>query len=157
LTFHNYFSACATANTASYYKSASDTTSKALNRFASRQLHFDDVDINNNSDTGMCLGENGYYNKAKAFYNSFLTTNQKKAFASNNTYSQQRERMIAWGIANGESFSFNESTGDLILNRININIFNEYMGDKFTILIIIASCSASLLLTFIFLLKKKNK
>lgn len=156
VTFHNNFTAMSTANTASYYKSAEDTTHKALNRFSARQLHTGDIAFDNNSDTGMCLGQNGYYAKAKAFYNNFLTSNQKKAFASNNTYAQQRERMIAWGLANGETLSFNGSTGDLILNTLKISIFNEYMGDKLTIFIIIATCSASFLLAFVFLSKKKK-
>ena len=156
VTFQNYFSAYGTANTSSYYKSADDTTYKALNRFSSKKLHSEDVDFDNYSDTGMCLGENGYYAEAKAFYNNFLTTNQKKAFATNNTYAQERERMIAWGRANGEIVSFNGSTGDLILNTLKISIFNEYMGDRLATLIIFAACSASFLLTFAFLLKKKK-
>ena len=156
VTFQNFFSAYGTENTAPYYKSASDTIAKALNRFSSKQLHSDDVAFDNNSETGMCLGENGYYATAKAFYSHFLTSNQKIAFATNNTYAQQRERMIAWGRANGEDFSFDSSTGNLIVNASKIGIFNEYTNNNLAVLIVVASSSVSFLLLFVFLIKKKK-
>lgn len=157
VTFQNYFSAAGTENTADYYKSAADTTSKALNRFSQRQLHSGDVAFDNNNDTGMCLGENGYYANAKAFYNHFLTNNQKIAFATNNTYAQQRERFIAWGSANGETISFNNSTGDLISNSLNVSIFNKGMSNNYIMLIVFAICGGALLSLLVFSLKKKKK
>ena len=110
-----------------------------------------------NNDTGMCLGENGYYANAKAFYNHFLTNNQKIAFATNNTYAQQRERFIAWGSANGETISFNSSTGDLISNSLNVSIFNKGMSNNYIMLIVFTICGGSLLSLLVFSLKKKKK
>ena len=156
VTFQNYFSAYGTADTGSYYKSAEDTTSKALNRYSSRQLHTEDVAFDNNSDTGMCLGENGYYANAKAYYNHYLTSNQKIAFATSNLYAQQRERMMAWGRANGEIFSFDSSTGNLIINASKVGLFNKNLSDNVLTLIVIATCSGSLLLLLFFALKKKK-
>ena len=64
--------------------------------------------------------------------------------------------MIAWGRANGEDFSFDSSTGNLIVNASKIGIFNEYTNNNLAVLIVVASSSVSFLLLFVFLIKKKK-
>ena len=118
LTFHNYFTATG-GDTGSYYSAATDNTALALERFGEIKLKSNDVLFSNNADTGACKGAEGYYAKAKTFYNSFLTSNQKQAFANQSTYANLRARMIAWGAANGETISFNPSTGALEVSASN--------------------------------------
>ena len=157
LTFNNFFTIRGTNNTASYYRSAADTTTKALNRFASQKLHSDDVGFDNTSDTGSCRGENGYYAKAKAFYNGFLTKNQKIAFATDGQYSQLRERMVAWGSVNGEAVSFNTTTGDLILNQNSLAVLVEDFNKNIPILVIIGIVFGVSFIFLIFLYTRKRK
>ena len=147
-----------TAQQTTYYSSLSDNTEIALNRFASRKLMYGSVPFTNTSDTGACRGENGYYAKAKAFYNTYLNATQRKAFASESGYAQLRERMIAWGTANGETISFNASNGDLVVSSSNrIALFTGENGYKDLILVLsLVSVLVGFFLTLVFLKKKKE-
>ena len=158
LTFHNYLSITGSANTNSFYSSATDTASKALNRFAIRQLHSSDVSFSNNTDTGACRGENGYYAKAKEFYNNYLTTNQKQLFASSDDYIQLRDRFIAWGIANGEAISLNPSTGDIMVNpKVNLFIDNSINNNSIIVVVISLLCIVSSLLFIVVRFRHKKE
>lgn len=115
LTIRKFLTVTGTANTYTYYSDAPDTTAKALNRFNKMKLHSEDIAYTDNTDTGACRGETGYYAKAKAFYNTFLTVNQAKEFATGASYADARARLVAWAAANGETLSFNASTGALVI------------------------------------------
>lgn len=156
LTFHNFFTTTG-GDTASWYRSAPDTKAKALNRFALNKLHSNTVKFDNVSDTDACRGEGGYYAKAKAFYNSFLHSNHKKVFATSYLFESHRARLIDWGVANGETVSFNGSTGDLVIAS-NAGILTAIVDNKnITVLVVIASFLAlSSLMAFLVLKKKKQ-
>ena len=105
---------------ASYYSSI-PTVDKVLERFGERKLSAKDVSFDNYSNTGACLSK---YQDAKNFYNTFLTPNQKVAFANNAKYANLKERFIAWGEANGEIISFN-AQGALLSNHISSLSYKE--------------------------------
>lgn len=160
LTFHNFFTITG-GDTASYYSSATDTTVLALSRFNERKLKTNDVAFSNTSDTGACRGANGYYAKAKAFYTDFLTKNQRIAFASESDYAQSRERMIAWGAANGETVSFNASTGELVIssnsNIISLFANNDANKNMIFIIALVSLLGVSFIAFFIIKKKKESK
>lgn len=132
------------------------TLEKALNRFGKNKLASESVAFDNNNDTGACRGENGSYAKAKAFYITYLNAAQRKAFASDASYAQLRARMVAWGAANGETVSFNTSTGDLVLSTNRISLFKNNESKMATIIAIIA-ITLGVSTAFIFLALKKKK
>lgn len=137
----------------SYY-SAESSVEKALTRFNERKLHSKDVSFSNNNDTGNCLS---YYGGAKTFYNTYLNSVQRKEFATSGTYANQRARLIAWGVANGESVSFNGSTGDLIVAS-NANMLSAIVEDKSAlIIVVISSFVAVTALLYILVLKKRKQ
>ena len=157
LVFNNRLTIAGSENTSSFYTSATDTTSKALNRFGVRKLLSNEIDFNNHVDTGACRGNNGLYNQAKAFYNAYLTDNQKIAFASYDDYSDLRDRLTAWGAANGEALSLDGLTGELVtsLNRMPLTLF----GDSYSSSIILIMTFASLIGVsfFTYLIIKRRK
>lgn len=139
----------------SYYASA-PTAEKALTRFGERKLKTNDIPFANNNDTGACRGGEGYYAQAKAFYNTYLTGNQRKEFATSSSYANHRARFIAWGAANGETISFNTTTGDLVLNS---NVINPIIIDSKNsyIVVIVSSLALLSLAAFIFFKKKQQQ
>ena len=127
-----------------YYASA-PTVEKALTRFGERKLKSNDVSFGNNNDTGACRGGEGYYANAKAFYNTFLTATQKQAFANESAYANLKARMIAWGAANGETISFNASTGALEVSASNRLVIMDPRNS--VVLMVIITVSLLVMLT----------
>ena len=115
LTIRKFLTITGTADSYTWYSDANDTTAKALNRFNKMKLHSEDIPYTDNTDTGACRGNDGYYAEAKAFYNTFLTGRQELEFATGATYVDPRARLVAWAAANGETLSFNPSTGALVI------------------------------------------
>ena len=155
---HTFFNVTNKGSTTTSTFSSEPTVEKVLTRFASKKIMYGSVPFTNTSDTGACRGENGYYAKAKTFYNTFLTPNQKVAFASESAYAQLRERMIAWGAANGETISFNASTGELVISS-NSNIISLFANNDTNKSMIFIIALVSLLgVSFIvfFIIKKKK-
>ena len=79
------------------------------------------------------------------------------AFASGIEYVNQRERFTAWATANGETITFDTTTGALTASRISNVIFfdKENSGIYFAIIVaVIATISAAGV--FIMLKKKKH-
>ena len=137
--------------------SLTTTTGAALTRFSNRALHMDTIPTSSTADTGACKGVNGYYAKAKAYYNKYLVASQRVAFASGIEYVNQRERFTAWATANGETITFDTTTGALTASRISNVIFfdKENSGIYFAIIVaVIATISAAGV--FIMLKKKKH-
>ena len=149
------FSNTGTTKLASYYSSV-DTTYDSLRRFGIRQLHSKDIAFDDDSETDACLGENGYYAKAKEFYNTYLNTTQRKAFATSSNYVQLRERMIAWAAANGKTLTFDPSTGALVesSNRI-VPFVDKRSNDALIAAVSIATISVAGFVV-LFILKKKK-
>ena len=141
---------------ASAYSSCDTTKVDALNRFGKNKLHSEDIAFDNNANTGACAGENGYYAKAKAFYNTYLTPNQQKEFATNASYENLRNRIVAWGAANGEAVSFNASTGALVISSNRINVFHDHSENIAVIIVAITMAALSMAMMFYHFLKKKK-
>lgn len=156
LVFNNNAVATGTANTASYFSSATDTTALALSRFANRQLKANDISFDNNAETDACKGNEGYYAKAKAHYNNLLTSNQKKAFANDASYSNLRARMVAWAAANGETISFNTTTGELEVQAANGMIAVINKNNAAVIIVVVSMITLSFLAVGAFYLRKRK-
>ena len=128
----------------------------ALERFSYRALHMDTIPTSDNEDTGACRGENGLYAKAKVYYNNYLTPAQRVMFATNEDYAEPKARLIAWAVANGETISFDTTTGQLIANS-RVNFFSDSGFDKNTeILVIICSLVALISLSAFFVIRKRK-
>ena len=102
------------------------------------------------------LGENGYYAKAKEFYNTYLNTTQRKAFATSSNYVQLRERMIAWAAANGIELSFNPSTGALVEGSNRIVPFVDKRSNIALIIAVSTITISTLGFVVLSILKKKK-
>ena len=149
------FSNKGTSQLASVYSSV-PTLTKALNRFGKNKLHSEDIAFDNNANTGACAGENGYYVKAKAFYNTYLTPTQQKEFATNASYENLRNRIVAWGAANGEAVSFNASTGALVISSNRINVFHDHSENIAVIIVAITMAALSMAMMLYHFLRKKK-
>ena len=80
-----------------------------------------------------------------------------KEFASSASYANHRARFIAWGAANGESVSFNGSTGDLIVAS-NANMLSAIVEDKSALIIVVISSFVTVTaLLYILVLKKRKQ
>ena len=90
-----------------YYAKFEQTNKDLVDYFVGVKLHFDVdvIDINNNSDTGACRGETGYYEVAKSYYNS-MPSASKAMLCENAEYANGRNRFVAWAHANGEDLNF---------------------------------------------------
>ncbi len=135
-----------------YYLRITQTNLDVVNQFVGIQLHFD-VDVvstDNVSDTGACRGETGYYQVAKAAYQS-LSSNQKTLFRTNDEFAAARARFTAWAAANHEVINY--STG--AFTSASIAMYNTPSKD-YTLVIIVASISVLTLIGMFVLNKKKS-
>ncbi len=135
---------------ASFYRSDTDV----VDEFVAVQLHFvvDPIDTNNNADTGACKGENGYYQIAKAVYNTF-TNNQKYYLVKGVVYGEAFMRFDAWARANGERID--TSTYEIVPLNANPVIKVVKSNDAIVITIVVASI-IGLTGAALFLLRKKR-
>lgn len=153
LTFGKNFTMTGTANTASYYSPVSTNTADALYRFGTRKLDALNVGFADNSNTGSCLTK---YADAKSFYNAYLTKPQRVAFSQNAGYENLKNRFVAWGAANGESVSFNGSTGVLEAYK-GFSILDSETNNTFAVVIsVIAITSALAIAAFVLIKKRKS-
>ncbi len=76
-------------------------------------MHFRDVSTSSGENTGACLGESGYYKKAKEAYQSFDAATPT-AIAADANWGNAQNRLIAWGAANGETVSFEGTTMNVV-------------------------------------------
>ena len=128
----------------------------ALERFSYRALHMDTIPTSDTEDTGACRGENGYYTKAKAYYNDYLTPAQRVLFATDESYEEPKDRLVAWATANGETISFDATTGELIANS-RINFLSTSIENKSAeALMIICSAIALISLSTFFVIRKRK-
>ena len=128
----------------------------ALERFSYRALHMDTIPTSDTEDTGACRGENGYYVKAKAYYNDYLTPAQRVLFATDESYEEPKDRLIAWATANGETISFDATTGELIANS-RINFLSTSIENKSAeALIVICSVITLISLSTFFIIRKRK-
>ena len=133
-----------------------DVNAQALARFSKRQLHTDTIPTSDRTEGNACRGENGYYAKAASFYTNYLTKNQKVAFATNDAYEQERERMTAWAAANGTSISFNPTSGEIVPANA-LTVFGFDSSNKGSVVIIASIISAIGVMLFFFLFRKKKQ
>lgn len=139
-----------------YYSAVEGTKELALERFVNGKMHMQDVSFGNRNDTDGCKGENGFYAEAKAYYNSLLTPSQRKEFASNSSYLLAKERLIAWGAANGETVSFDSTTGNLIVSSNKFLLPISENSNEILIITIVASVSIISFAMLVLLKKKKH-
>ena len=140
-----------TTTSQDYYLKLTQTNLDVVEQFVGIQLHFD-VDVistDNVSDTGACKGESGYYQEAKAVYQSF-SSNQINLFRTNDEFAAARARFTAWAAANHEVINY--STG--AITSASVAMYNTQSKD-YTLVIIVASISV-LTLAGLFVLNKKK-
>ena len=123
--------------------------------FIGVKLHFDKdvIDIADNSDTGACKGEGGYYEVAKTYYNS-LSAAVKTMFCENAEYENGRNRFIAWAHANGEDLNL---TTHNIVTQSNLISTIEKNSVGILVTAIITMVSSLGFATLILLKKRYSK
>lgn len=134
---------------ASYYSSI-PTLDTALDKFTIKYMHSVDIPTDDTRNTGACLGNDGYYQKAKNYYVKYLTPTQKNEFVNNSKYDSMRNRFIAWAFANGEIVGFDSHGALTSVNNDPIN-FSDYS------MIIVISVSFVLASFCIYLFTKRRK
>ena len=128
---------------------------RALNRFGERKLSSKSVSFDDNSETGACLTK---YDEAKDFYNTYLSTPQKVEFTTNAKYANLKARFVAWGAANGETVTFNPSTGALSVAKPNTFVMAQNNGkDTNSIILVISISLLSALALFVFIRMSKRR
>ncbi len=124
-----------------------------LETFIDSYMHIGDIAFTDNSETGKCLGDSGYYALAKAAFN-VLNEQQRTLFCTNEAYNNECARLVAWATANNEKvlddYTFGVSTsGTNKINKIN---------DKSSITIItLISLIGVVWFTSILLFKRKKE
>lgn len=115
------------------------TDTNVIEQFIGIQLHFDVdvIDVDDQSNTGHCLGEGGYYDLAKQVYNTFTNT-QKTTFCTSGSYANARARLKAWANANGEDLDL--STHELIVITPANTMFNTGKQTTNTV-VVVTVCS----------------
>ena len=147
-----------TGAAATAYSECAQTKADAIDRFTRLKLHSEDISFDDNRDTGACAGENGYYAKAKAFYNTYVTPNQKIEFASGASYANARARFVAWAAANGEALSFNASTGALVIAaHAPLTIVDNKNTAAIILCIVVMSLSLGIVVIWFFRKRKLAK
>lgn len=124
-----------------------NTSADGVNLFKEKGLLFKEVPTTDHSYTGACKGENGRYAKAKAYYNNYLTTAQKSAFASD---SEGVARLSIWAANNGEVFNVSSGT----FGSPSISLLQNNNNTRTTLIIVISVITAS---TLALLIIKKRK
>lgn len=80
----------------------------AVESFINVYMH-PEIPYTNNSITGACLGETGYYQSAKTVFNS-LSASRRQLFVQHADYTNPYARLVAWANANGEVFNSTDNT-----------------------------------------------
>lgn len=113
-----------------------DVVNTALNRFGVNKLDSKTVSFDDNRETGACLSK---YAAAKTFFNTYVTSSQRVAFATNANYANLKARMMAWAAANGEVINFDANTGALTASSNNTLFFKEQSNQLIIISIVIST------------------
>lgn len=118
-----------------------------LESFIDEFMHMDYVD-----NLGYCKdNEHHYYSTAKTAFNA-LNSHQRSLFTSNSAYLTEWNRLSAWATANGDSL--NSST---LLATKRINIINNLIDDKASIIVIIGVSVLFIAAISSYLLFRKRK
>lgn len=88
-----------------YVDDADALPATVASKFSANYMHMSDILPSDASNTGACMGEDGYYAKAKAVYGA-MSAEERQAFAAN--HADAYARLGAWAEANGEILSGNE-------------------------------------------------
>lgn len=150
---HDQCMACWTNNSiASEWRS--DLIDIYANDWVFQLMHFREIPTSDESDTGNCKGSNGYYKKAKDAYSAY-SADIKTKISQYTEWNDAKDRLIAWGEANGETVSFSGTT--LNINS-RINVLPNSLGDdaNSAAIIVIASILIVTALGGYFVLRKKK-
>ena len=124
--------------------------------WANNTMHIRDIATSNNSDTGACRGNDGYYKKAKDAYQSF-GTDVKNKFANVNEYNDAKTRFSAWALANGETASWSGTTLTISSARTSLlPTANTENTNTIAIIVIISLVSVTAIGGFFFIKKRKE-
>lgn len=120
---------------------------QGLESFIDTYLH-----MNYTENLGYCKdNEHHYYSTAKTAFNA-LNSHQRTLFTSNSAYLTEWNRLCAWATANGDSL--NSST---LLATKRINIINNFIDDKASIIVIIGVSVLFIAAISSYLLFRKRK
>lgn len=124
------------------------TDTEMVTDFVNDYMHMDHT-----TNDGSCKTQ-GWYVEAKAAYGD-MHAEQKTLFNTSSTFAAARERLIAWAVANGESFD--PSNGTFAANP-RIAIFGQNGVDTdTTLIVIIASVVAVAAVGGYFFLRRKKE
>lgn len=119
-------------------------------------MHLRDISTSNNSDTGACRGNSGYYAKAKAAYNSF-SSGIKNEISNLGEFSDAKARFSAWAAANGETATWNGTTVTISSARsILLPTSNTENSNSIALIVIISLVSVTAIGGFFFIRKRKE-
>lgn len=127
-----------------------DDTKEVLDKFVNDYLH-PEIGYDDNSDTGACLGAEGYYAKAKVAFNN-LTAKQRAAFVSDAAYANPYARLQAWARANGETFDASNS----LVSASNFNMPTFESNSYVIIISLIGILSVSAISLIVINKRKKS-
>lgn len=128
-----------------------------FDNFVTEYMHFNDVEIDNNSDTGECRGESGYYRTAIGAFNNLSF--EQRSLIVDSRYSDTFNRLYAWALANGEELNMDTVQFEALKKNFtnnNVDIFSTENDSSLIILFVVCTLGAGALSAF-YLMKKKKR
>ena len=136
---------------------AVESNYEVFDSFVSQYMHFNDVEVDNNEDTGECRGESGYYRQAIGAFN-YLTYDQR-SLIMDTKYSDVFNRLYAWAVANGEDLNMDTCQFER-LKKVPTNSVGDILtaedDSTFVVLLGVFSLGVSALSAF-YLVKKRKR
>lgn len=121
-----------------------------LDEFVNNYMH-PEISYDDENSTGACLGEDGYYAKAKVAFNA-LTLLQREEFLSSDVYEDAAMRLYAWAVANGEDLLEGDVFGtNALSNRFESN------NDVAIVSVILSLSFLSIVSGFFYIKKKRHQ
>ena len=133
-----------------------------VNDFVGNYMHMNDVSIGNESDTGACKGESGYYLTAKKAWNAMVNDyegedNLQTVFQ--NSFEDAYARYNAWAVACNDAAPFdgNDTVVSPIRSSAIIMSINNDTSSVVTIIIMVSLVSLTAIGGYFFIRKRKEQ
>lgn len=125
-----------------------------VTKFVDSVMHFADISKDNNTDTGACRGDSGYYLTAKKALN-LLTVDQVDLFQRYADFADAKARYEAWAVACGDAAPYDGNDTIVSSNVVN-NLLRNTSSDCAMIVVTIVSVLSISVVGVFFLFRKKR-
>ena len=153
-TYASYASSTSAASGTAHpvlFKMAGSSVKTAVTSFANTSLKMNDPAYEGDITTSNCASN---YEAMKEAYVA-LSDAEKNVFQYSDEYSAARARLVKWAIANGETFTYGNSTPFASARSSVLTIFSNN-GNTISIIVIITTISLTAMSGYFYLRKRKE-